>query len=161
MPQVGKPALTRLRSARRPYDVAVGPPSERREAALPGGPGTVKPSLIGRPGWAAGLALFFLGWATFDFCRQVGATAANRSWIPALLLIAVAVQTGALTLSGRFARRDRVFSALLALLCATFAAASAPGLLPPGGARVATAVSAGLEFAAAAVCGSALIARQR
>jgi hypothetical protein len=161
MPRAAKPAPARRRSARRPYDVAVGPPSERCDAAFPGGPGAVKPSLIGRPGWAVGLALFFLGGAAFDICRQAGATAANRSWIPALLLTAVAVQAGALTLSGRFARRERLFSALLALLCATFAAASAPGLLPPGGVGVATAVSAGLEFAAAAVCVSALIARQR
>jgi hypothetical protein len=136
------------------------PPRERCDAALPGGPGTVKPSLIGRPGWALGLALFFLGWAAFDACRQVGATAADRSWIPALLLAAVAVQTGALALSGRFARRDRLFLALVASLCATFTAASVPGLLPPGGVRVVTAVSAGLEFAAAAGCVGALIARR-
>ncbi|MGH9534866.1 MAG: hypothetical protein ACRD2E_08410 [Terriglobales bacterium] len=116
--------------------------------------------LTNRPGWAAGLGLFFLAAAAWDLRGTSGGAAATRGWIPALVLLAVAAQAATFAFPGRFARRDRVLFALIALLGATWAVALVPGFLAPGGEVIAAAASAALEISAAGVCVSALIARR-
>ena len=116
--------------------------------------------LTNRPGWAAGLGLFFLAAAAWDLRTAGGGAAAARGWIPALVLLAVAAQAASLAFTGRFARRDRVLFALIALVGATWAVALVPGFLAQEGEVIATAASAALEISAAGVCVSALVARR-